>query len=337
MKLTLEQIKEVATGAVRFVEDEEGIKLFRFTEEQEKMYKEVNEDFWHRSLATSGIKFAFKTNSENLFIKTKIIPRYSRRYFSFDVFVNGEPIGYLDNFADAENIEEYIKIKLLKEEFEKDFELGDGDKTVCVILPWALQAVIEEISLDDGSYIEPVKRKKTLLAYGDSITQGYDAFRSANRYIARLAEVLEADEINKGIGGECFCPWLAEMEKDLNPDYVTVAYGTNDWSKKGKEIFDVNSRAFYETVSKKYPSAKIFAITPIWRADLGEYREFGKFEDVEKGIKEAVEGLENVTVISGYDFVPHDLSYFADARLHPNDKGFDCYSNCLIEEVKKYI
>ena len=215
--------------------------------------------------------------------------------------------------------------------------MGDGDKTVCVYLPWAVQTIIQEVCLDDGSYVEPVKNKKTLLAYGDSITQGYDAFRSSNRYVGRIAAALEADEINKGIGGECFYPPLAKSNENLNPDYITVAYGTNDWSKKGKEIFDTNSKEFYEAVSEKYPNAKIFAITPIWRADCEEDRVFGKFEDVEKVIKEVVEGLENVTVIRGFDFIPKDTSYFADSYLHPNDKGFDCYFKGLITEIKKYI
>ena len=38
MKLNFEQIKAISTGAVRFEEDESGIKFYRFTEEQEKFY-----------------------------------------------------------------------------------------------------------------------------------------------------------------------------------------------------------------------------------------------------------------------------------------------------------
>ena len=103
MKLNFEQIKAISTGAVRFEEDESGVRLYRFTKEQEKLYEESDIEFYNRSQATAGVKFSFKTNSERLFIKTKIIPRYCRRYFSFDVFVNGQVIGYLDNFFDTVN------------------------------------------------------------------------------------------------------------------------------------------------------------------------------------------------------------------------------------------
>ena len=337
MKLEFEQIKAISTGAVRLEEDDNGIRLYRFTKEQETLYEELDIEFYNRSQSTAGVKLAFKTNSKSLFIKTKIVPRYCRRYFSFDVCVNGQVVGYLDNFSDTENMAEYINTKLRREEFEKTFDLGEGEKTVHVYLPWSVQAIIEEISLDDGALIEPMKAEKTLLAFGDSITQGMDAMRVTNRYVTKLAMFLGADEINKGISGAYFFPPLAEVKEDLNPDYITVAYGTNDWTEKGRDILKVNSKAFYSALSDNYPNAKIFAITPIWRADCKEEREFGLFEDVEKEICEAVKGLPNVAVIKGFDFVPKDTSYYADSRLHPNDNGFEKYFEQLSKEVKKHI
>lgn len=335
MKLSFEQMQAISTGAVRFEIDEKGMKLYRFTEEQEKLYEETDIEFYNRSQATAGVKFSFRTNSKKLYIKTHITPRYCRRYFSFDVFVNGKVIGYLDNLADAPSQEEYILTKLLREEFEKEFDLGEGEKTVQVYFPWSIQATIQEVSLDDESFVEPVKANKTLLAFGDSITQGMDAMRPTHRYITKLAKFLGADEVNKGISGAFFFPELAEIKDDLNPDYITVAYGTNDWSKKGRDIFKVNSKAFYRSLRKNYPNTPIFAITPIWRADCREEREFGLFEDVEKEIREAVKGLDNVTVIRGYDLVPKDPSFFGDARLHPNDKGFAEYFANLSKAFSK--
>ncbi len=52
-----------------------------------------------------------------------------------------------------------------------------------------------------------------------------------------------------------------------------------------------------------------------------EQTEFGAFFDVEKMIRAAVADLKNITVIPGFDFVPHDTDYYADIRLHPNDEG----------------
>ena len=60
-------------------------------------------------------------------------------------------------------------------------------------------------------------------------------------------------------------------------------------------------------------------------------------EDLERMIRLATEELPNVKVISGTDFVPHDISYFADLRLHPNDKGFAHYAENLYQAVKKEV
>ena len=336
MKLTFEQMKEISTGAVRFKE-ENGVCFYRFTEEQEKLYEETDVEFYNRSQATAGVKLAFKTDSDSLYIKTKIVPRYCRRYFSFDVFVNGQVIGYLDNFCDTVDMEEYINTKLLRDEFEKTFELGEGEKTVQIYFPWSVQAIIEEISLDDNAFLEPVKSEKTLLAFGDSITQGMDAMRPTNRYATKLANYLGADEVNKGISGAFYFPEIADIKDDLNPDYITVAYGTNDWAKKDREIFPINCKAFYQALCKNYPDTPIFAITPIWRADCQMEVEFGPFEDVEKEIREAVKDMNQVTVICGCDLVPKNPSYFGDARLHPNDKGFAEYFSNLSKEIEKFI
>ena len=60
-----------------------------------------------------------------------------------------------------------------------------------------------------------------------------------------------------------------------------------------------------------------------------------EFEDVEKEIREAVKGIDNLIVIRGYDLVPKDTSYFADSRLHPNDKGFEKYFEKLSKKIRR--
>ena len=66
---------------------------------------------------------------------------------------------------------------------------------------------------------------------------------------------------------------------------------------------------------------------------MNEDRIFGAFEDVEKTIRECVKGIENITVISGFDFVPKDEKYYADLRLHPNDDGFESYAEHLYNAI----
>ena len=335
MKLNIDQIRAVCQGAVRIEETSEGVRFYRFTEEQEELYRLRGCGLYEKTFATAGMKLCFETDSSSLLLKINATSASSRSYFSVDVMVNGECIGYVDNFAEEEMPAAYTTVSCPMGEFSKDFALGQGMKELCIYLPWSVVLELREICLDDGSCVKPVRPEKKLLAFGDSITHGYDALRPSNRYVAKLAEELGAEEINKAIGGERFFPALAEMKESFSPDYITVAYGTNDWSGIELSEFRENCRAFYGALARNYPKAKIFAITPIWRKDHTPPRRCGEFAHIAKEINTATKDYPNIVCVEGFDFVPHEENYFADLRLHPNDAGFECYARNLWEQVRK--
>lgn len=337
MKLDFNQIKEITMGAVSVREEDGMISLKRFTQEQEDLYKARGQEVYNRIFSTSGIKLLFKTDSKNLFLKLNTKISCTRKYFSVDVFADGRPVGYIDNFSDIELPHNYTEMDFPLGEFYKNFQLGEGEKTVCVHLPWSVKTLIKEISIDDNAFCEAIKPKKKLIAFGDSITHGHDALRPSNRYVAKLADMLDAEEFNKAVGGERFFPELAKLPDSFVPDYIIVAYGSNDWSRVDQETFNKKCKEFYTNISQIYPQAKIFAITPIWRKDMNEHRIFGSFEDVEKNIKDVVMNIENIKVISGMDFVPKEEKFYADLRLHPNDAGFEYYAKNLYKEFKALI
>lgn len=336
MKLNLEQVKEITTGAVSVIK-EDGMFFFnRFTEEQKEYYKS-NDNYYSKAHSPAGVKLFFKTDSKNLFIRIKTSNGCARSYFSLDVLVNNCVNGYIDNFSDIVSDQDYVGQNFFLGEYSRNFELGDGEKTVCVHLPWSVNTYIEEISVDDNSFVEGVKPKKKLIAYGDSITQGFDAQRPSNRYIAKLASRLDAEEFNKGIGGEKFSSELAKIKDPFVPDYITVAYGTNDWDVIDNETFKTQCKGFFENLSNNYPDSKIFVITPIWRKDCNEYRKFGAFDTVEKYIREIAGNIKNAVIVSGNNLVPEDENYFGDFMIHPNDRGFAHYEKNLYDAIKKEL
>ena len=334
MKLNFEQIKQITKGAT-YLEEVDGRVLFhRFTKEQETVYQNLRCGYVNAMQYTAGVKLMFRTNSDSVYIKADFSTKSdSRFFFSVDVFSNGKYVDSLENYSYRDLTGNYTGVKDPLGVFEKTFMFGAGEKTVCIHLPYTTKTELIELSLDDGAFIEPVSLPKKLLAFGDSITHGYDALHSSARYIAKLADYLEAEEFNKAIGGETFFPELAETKEEFEPDYIVVAYGTNDWSHGTREVFQKNCRAFYQNVSKNYPNTRIFALTPIWRKDYTTKKEFGLFGEVQDEIYSATAELENVEVIEGYNLVPHDGKYFGDLRLHPSDEGFVHY----FENLKKFI
>jgi len=324
-KLSLQELQSVATGAVRIVQEQEDVHFYRFTEEQQWLYWERDPEVgWIRTFATSGVKLRFRTNSEYLRIQTVVSAGSSRTLFLFDIFVDGNLVDTLGNDTEHTTAYDFPEVAYPLGTFEKQVFLGEGDKEVCVHFPWSVHAAIREMAVDDGAYVEPVKWKHKLLCYGDSISHGYDTLHPSRSFVQQLARWLDAEELNKAIGGEVFFPGLLDTEENFDPDYILVAYGTNNWTFTSREVFETDCWSFYRKVRDKYPEATIIALTPIWRKDMQDEMEFGDFSGVEEGIREAVKDLENIVLVSGFDLVPQDEKLFSDG-LHPTDEGFAYY------------
>ena len=343
MQLTVEQLRSIALGAVRIVKEGGCPRFFRFTQAEEALYiardAERGSISYDHSLCTAGVKLLFKTNSKTLGLSAEVARRITRSFFAFDVCVNGNYIGSLSNFS-AESMPagySLAEIPLPLGRHKKEFMLGEGEKTVAIYFPWSVEVLDFALTIEDGAKWTPVKPAKKLLVYGDSITQGHDAMYPKNRYPARLAEALGAEEINKAIGAEVFFPALAACAADFVPDVITVAYGTNDWFTTDAASFLAAARGFFEMLVKNYPEAKIFAISPIYRKDMNESKTFGAVSTVIDRLREATAALPAVTVIDGMNLVPAKHTLYADLRLHPSDAGFDHFSENLIAEIKKHL
>ena len=337
MKLNFEQVKSITLGAAHMEERPDGVHFYRFTEAQENFYKGTAHEI--KIYATSGIKLRFRTDSPSMELKFCITPGSSRNYFAVDVFVNGKMIGDIKNYVERELPRRYTGVELpIEGEYGETFQLGEGEKEVYIHLPWSACAVLQELSLADGATLIPAKPARKLLCFGDSITQGYDALHPSRRYTAQMADFIGMEEHNKGIGGEKFQMELAAMKEDFIPDLITVAYGTNDWRNRTWEEFDKHCRGFYQNLAAAYPNTPILAITPIWRT-LQERENFqcGPFRGIHEAICKHTADLPNVTVIDGYDFLPHYSDYYADLTLHPNGAGYDRYFEGLKPYLEKYL
>ncbi len=338
MKLSKWQIEKIAVGVVKTVVDGEKIKLYRFTDEQKAMYAEyMGGCFLDKTHVSAGVKLAFNTDSRNLKIKGSASLSGSRSYYAIDVMINDEHKESIKNFIDSGKNDYFWRTFPLGD-FEKEFQLGDGEKKVEIYLPFAVAIDIEEISLDDGAFVEPIKAKRKGLLFGDSITQGYDCIHPSKHHMAILSKFLDTDFVNKAIGGEFYNPRLAKLKDDIKPDYILVAYGTNDWSNAFTlENFTKNCKEFFQFVRQNYPKAKIFALAPIWRKDYKDRQVQFDFMMIAKAIKQVVTEIENVVFIDGFDFIPHSAEFFADSYLHPNDRGFKHYAENLCKAIKRKI
>lgn len=325
MKLTVDQIKDAARGAVRVIEEDGLVRLCRFTAAQEELYGRVSEENYHRTFATAGVVLEFDTDSENLSLDVRCSKGSGRRWFSHSVFVDGKSIGTLGGkhpdggYADVNG----------------SWVLGPGMKRVKILFPWSACSRIRALELSDGASFAPVKKQGHVLIFGDSITQGYDAAQPENAYASRLAEYLDADCVNKAIGGEVFRPALSELADDMQPDLITVAYGTNDWRRKTPDVIRENARAFFANLRSAYPHTPIVILAPVWREAWLTETPGGDFRGVAELLKGLADELGNALFVDCFGFIPQDLALYSPDGTHPNDEGFKHYADRLIATLQE--
>ena len=322
MILSISQLQAATHGAVRLEQTDKGIRFWRMSEEQKQYYLDRG-DAMHiqNSKCSAGVRVAFMTDSRSLTISADLWPDLSGKHGGFDVCEDGVLIAHLGE----EN----------KEAKGLSAALSSGEHLVEIYFPWSKGVTLQELSLDDGATFVPRHRSRRLLSFGDSITNGSRSVYPSLAYTERLSFLLDADLDNRGVGGDHFSAGLAALETVENPDIITVAYGTNDWSHWGA-CFDEECRGMLKNLSERYPNAEIFVISPLWRRDWDREGSMKlRLPDLYDKLCEYASPYSNIQVINGWNFVPH-LSAFYEDGLHPNDLGFGLYAESLYREIVKH-
>ena len=326
MLLTLDNIKDIARGCARVEQRDEYFVLMRFSEKQEQAYIDLgNNDFHNKTYATSGVRLAFRTDSRNFVFDYKFFGSSSRKFGYFDVYIDGRMIYHFGSEG-TENMSGHAEIPL-----------PFGDKTVEIYFPWSYCAKISNVTIDDGAFIQGVHRPKTMICFGDSITHGYDAIHPSLTYTALLGSLLNADEINKGIGGDIFFPALLDEAECADPDFITVAYGSNDWCKCTATEFEANYRKFLSRLEQVYPKSEKFIISVIWHREFHLSSKMGLTVPEQNAWMEKIcRDYPTLHFIDGSLLTPHRKEFYTD-YAHPNETCFSIYAAKLYAAIQKAL
>lgn len=337
MKLDLQRIKSITQGAERITEEKGAVWFSRFTEAEMALYL-ARPGFDYRARGTAGIQMEFTTDATSLFMQvtTPEGPCY-HSFFAYDILVDGIPVGQLRNFTGNPENGHYAKAVFPTDHPRGSFALGTGTKKVRIVFPWSMSLGLETLELTGATFIEPVKKSRRLLIYGDSITQGSCSLYPSQTYATLLADWMDAHAISKAVGSEAYFPALAEAATAPEPDCITVSYGANDWVTCTEAEFTENCRKFWAAICAKYPNAKKFALTPIWYMDWQSVKSFCPFEDLARIIRDVTGEFPDVTVIDCTDFVSRDNAHFGDLWIHPNHTGFGLFFGNLKQALAPYL
>lgn len=344
MQLTFDQLQQITMGAAWMAPEPNGIRFSRFTEEQEKTYQAYDMDLYYNAMASTEIRLSFRTDSpwlelEGYFLRPSQVTRGV-----LDIKINGEFAEMISSPDDdterkkaegdrPDQLDGRVKTEG-RSRFARRISLGEGMKEVQVYLSWCKATVLQRVELADNCILEPVRREKKLLVFGDSLVQGHYVERNYQGWVNKLADALEAEVCSKAVGGEVHFPQLAWCRDSVTPDYIVVSYGTNDWTRTTKETFRKNVPDCYRALTTLYPNAKIAALLPPWNPGEEEIRKWGKLADLRRELAQIAGEFPNVSVVDCFEFNSRDPKRIS-AGSHPDPEGYAIYASNLIPAVKR--
>jgi lysophospholipase L1-like esterase len=324
MKMNEEILIDGYKGCLQVERTNEGLKPLRFSSKQLEYYSKV-EVYRIRSLCPAGVSLDFITSSAYVRIRYTI-KSLVRKWAYFDVYVNDVFSASLGSAVASKGEGEFnLDIPLSNQLFNR----------ITIYFPHNVEMTVNDFEVSDHSEFKPiVDNSKKLLCIGDSITQGMNALNPSSTYPVMLARSLKMNLLNQGIGGHVFDAKSLDSGMSYDPDVITVAYGTNDWTScTSLSQFRSKCAEFFEYLVNFFPDSKIFAITPIWRTNWLEKRRTGTFREIGEAISEICEEHYKISVIDGMELIPNHSRYFND-EVHPTNEGFKHMSINLSKNLK---
>ena len=330
-------------GCVR-VEDEQGgwKRPWRFSAEQVRMMGSCQS--WHPGLyrqmarCTAGIRLEFNTDSTEL---------------EFEVMLDAEPTGtraVLDMIRRDEDealdgiaatVDGRWLSCVMPEERQATIHLelddpqqaplpglvmlpGFGEmRRVCIWLP-ALRGCAVRTVRGNGTTIEPVEQRKQLLVIGDSISQGYVTGDPSISWPVQLANRLDLDLVNQGLGGSVFQPGtLVGLASKVDPALIVVALGENyrfETCRPRPTARDI--RSYFMEVTRLWGEIPTYVCTPLWHDErLSPSRRTSCWERVPSMIAANVAVHDQMALVNGLCLMDHDARLITADRVHPNTEG----------------
>ncbi|MFF8377705.1 GDSL-type esterase/lipase family protein [Streptomyces sp. NPDC015661] len=187
-------------------------------------------------------------------------------------------------------------------------------------VPLALRAV--------GGALSPAPARPRWLVHGDSITEGWWSTRPAHSWPATAGRLLGLDTVNLGYAGGARGELpLAEHLARLPGDLITLAFGTNCWSRvpATADWLYATVRAFVGLVRRGHPDTPLLIVSPVLRPEAEHTRNAlgATLTELRRAMERAgrdlaAEGDPHLRVLSGRPLLGPE--HLADG-LHPNDAG----------------
>ncbi|MGW1705532.1 GDSL-type esterase/lipase family protein [Streptomyces sp. NPDC002206] len=222
-------------------------------------------------------------------------------------------------------------------------ELPPGEGPFTVHPPQGQSPLILGVRAAGGTLL-PAPEQPRWVVHGDSITEGWWSTRPAHAWPAVAGRALGLDPVNLGYAGAArgeLC--VAEQIAALPADVLTLAFGTNCWSRVpfSAPLLYETVRAFITLVRAGHPGTPLLLVSPLLcpgaedtpnalGATLRELRTAME----EAGADLVRAGDSRLSVLPGRDVLGPE--HLADG-LHPDDAGHARLAAAVTEALAPYV
>lgn len=322
--LTAEEIFPYLHGACGTYRLGGRIGFSRFTEEQLRYYENRIADDFVRSRSPAGIYLECTTDAPEITFMYRIWKEkgYYRTRSGFDIWEDGVlTAGYP---LDLESDEACVRYRRQK----------TSPSVIRITFPCGVIVLPDRFSL--GSAVPTPRKPKTLLLYGDSLTQSaYEANPSLS-WCVPAAKWLGAECINRGIGSMIFDAASLPAEPDCIPDWIVIEYGGNDLYRIPDTYAALTAaEAWLEKLCLLYPGAAKYAVLPDLGPRTGGSAEKWRREDDYCASLASICRNRGIIPLPGRELIPPmPVLYFED-ETHFNEAGSAIFANNLLYAMEK--
>lgn len=296
---------------------------------------------------STGVELRFVLRGDSVRIRMSTAQDDPNGFATFHVYRGGMQGGWVDHEVHCHvtgKPEDFVIRRSENEENLKKMSEACGlDWDPCVI----------RVIFDRGAYklygvegdIEPPRPdqcpKRTLLAYGSSITHGSNAIDASHSWVSVLAHNLNMDARNLGMAGSCalepaVADYLASEGEAGRWHVAVLELGINvpDWEE---EMIAERVENLIRQIAGRNPDKPIWAISPFYYA-AEDLRACPKGKKWRRVMADTLARLNypNVTYVDGTEILGH-YRYLSADEIHPNIYGCEHIAQELTARMQQVI
>ena len=296
---------------------------------------------------STGVELRFVIKGESATVRMSTLKNDPQSFSTFHVYRGGIQGGWDDHEVHRHvtgEVQDFVIKRSSNMQRLKEMSERIGHDWDCEVV---------RIIFDRGSYkiydvigdVAPPSReqcpKKTLLAYGSSITHGSNAIDASHSWVSVVAYNLNVDARNLGMAGSCalepaMAEYIAAEGEAGKWDIATLELGINVLKWEDEKI-DLRVENMLRQVAGRNKDKPVFVISPFYHCG-DDFSQTKLAANWRRHIEAIVTKLnyENLTYINGLDAIG-DMSYMSADEVHPNIYGVQRIADVITEKIRSVI